>query len=143
MTTRQAYSGVARITIEEHLGRHLTSNECVHHVDEDITNNELSNLRLMSRSDHTSFHMLGNQKALDHTCPKEAKEKIAKLMLGNKRALGHKYIPTEDARERMSKAGLGNQRAAGTKRSQAEKDNISKKMKELRKEKFWSSKKES
>lgn len=42
-----------RYVMAAHLGRSLTGSEVVHHKDRDTTNNELDNLELMSRGDHT------------------------------------------------------------------------------------------
>lgn len=42
--------------MEKHLGRRLTPDEDVHHKDEDKTNNELSNLELMTHAEHTALH---------------------------------------------------------------------------------------
>ena len=40
----------------KHLGRKLGFNEIVHHKDEDRANNEIENLKLMSRSEHSKHH---------------------------------------------------------------------------------------
>lgn len=45
-----------RELVELHLGRTLSSNETVHHKDEDRGNNLLSNLEVMSRSAHGKLH---------------------------------------------------------------------------------------
>lgn len=47
---------LARKIVSEHIGRKLKSSEAVHHIDGDITNNDFSNLELMSISEHTTFH---------------------------------------------------------------------------------------
>lgn len=55
------YRRIARKTMEEHLDRKLTIDETVHHIDRDITNNIISNLRLFpSASEHHSFHALND-----------------------------------------------------------------------------------
>lgn len=43
--------------MEKHLGRYLTGDETVHHIDEDFTNNVISNLEVLTRSEHTILHM--------------------------------------------------------------------------------------
>jgi hypothetical protein len=45
-----------RWLMEQHLGRRLTSNEHVHHKDLSTDNNELSNLQLMTKSEHRRLH---------------------------------------------------------------------------------------
>lgn len=52
-----------RHIMEVHLGRSLTSNEVVHHIDENKHNNDLSNLVVMSRMEHTKMHMLHKTKS--------------------------------------------------------------------------------
>lgn len=44
------------VIYEEYLGRPLKVYECVHHKDHDAYNNDLSNLQLMTRSKHASYH---------------------------------------------------------------------------------------
>ncbi len=46
----------ARRVMERHLGRKLESFEHVHHEDEDYTNNRISNLKILSPSDHAKLH---------------------------------------------------------------------------------------
>lgn len=45
------------MVMEEHLGRRLLPGDVVHHKDEVKTNNELSNLVLMTHAKHSSEHM--------------------------------------------------------------------------------------
>ena len=52
---------VHRITMSEHLGRPLRSDEFVHHKDDDPSNNNLSNLEIMTNSEHRKLHVK-NQK---------------------------------------------------------------------------------
>lgn len=42
--------------MQDHIGRKLRKDEVVHHIDENRSNNDLSNLQLMTRSEHTSHH---------------------------------------------------------------------------------------
>ena len=46
-----------RRVVEEHLGRNLTSDEIVHHIDFDKSNNSIENLIIMDRSEHRSAHI--------------------------------------------------------------------------------------
>jgi hypothetical protein len=49
-----------RHIMEVHLGRRLASNEVVHHKDGNKRNNNLSNLEVMSLSEHSRMHMTGS-----------------------------------------------------------------------------------
>ena len=43
------------------IGRKLSPGECVHHIDRDRTNNDLSNLRLMTITEHALLHAVGDR----------------------------------------------------------------------------------
>lgn len=42
--------------MEQHLGRKLRSDEIVHHKDHNRANNDISNLEIMTRAEHTRLH---------------------------------------------------------------------------------------
>lgn len=46
-----------RLVMEKSLGRPLTKNEVVHHIDGNIQNNSIENLQLMSKGEHRSLHL--------------------------------------------------------------------------------------
>lgn len=50
---------LARLLMEEKLGRKLTSNEIVHHIDENPFNDKLDNLEVLTRSEHCITHRGG------------------------------------------------------------------------------------
>jgi transcription elongation factor Elf1 len=41
--------------MEQHLGRYLTNDETVDHIDRDFTNNNLNNLQILNRKEHTKL----------------------------------------------------------------------------------------
>lgn len=50
-----------RLVMAEKIGRYLTTDEHVHHIDGDVTNNHPDNLMLVSRSQHTRLHRLAGR----------------------------------------------------------------------------------
>lgn len=57
-----------RYVMECYLGRSLKKNEIVHHKDGDIYNNDISNLEVLSRSEHTHRHMEDRGYGKDNFC---------------------------------------------------------------------------
>lgn len=47
-----------RFVMQQHLGRSLQFNECVHHINGNKKDNRLENLEVISRSEHTKNHFL-------------------------------------------------------------------------------------
>lgn len=45
-----------RLVMEEYLGRQLSPNEVVHHINGDKTDNRVENLMVMSRDEHSKLH---------------------------------------------------------------------------------------
>jgi len=107
---------LARATMEEHLGRKLSTEEIVHHGDGDITNNNLDNLRLMSRSEHMKLHRpdigKNNRGRKGQPLLQETRDKISKALTGR--------IVSQETKNKVSEARLG------SKHSQKAKDKVSK-----------------
>lgn len=55
-----------RLVMEKHLGRYLTDDEVVHHIDHDKLNNKISNLQLLSKSEHRAIHNVEDKKGITH-----------------------------------------------------------------------------
>ena len=50
------YKGVHRLVMERHIGRKLSDDEIIHHLDGNKTNNSIENLVIVSRSEHIEIH---------------------------------------------------------------------------------------
>lgn len=48
-----------RLVMEAHLGRRLTTDEVVHHLNEDPSDNRVENLAVMSQTEHARLHTRG------------------------------------------------------------------------------------
>lgn len=62
-----------RAVVEQHLGRYLTTEEIVHHVNENKHDNSLPNLKVMSREEHTALHHPKAQPLIKLVCPECAR----------------------------------------------------------------------
>lgn len=49
-----------RLVMEKFLNRKLNFNEIVHHIDGNKSNNEISNLQILTRSEHSKLHYNSN-----------------------------------------------------------------------------------
>ena len=90
---------ISRLVVEEFLGRDLSSNEIVHHIDGDPLNNNLENLQVVTRAEHMQIHNTGRKYSKEHC------ENISKGLTG--------HFVSQEARDNMSKAKEGNQNALG------------------------------
>lgn len=60
--TRGANKGRGQhcVLMEHAIGRKLFIDECVHHIDGDRANNDIENLKVMTKSEHASLHATKN-----------------------------------------------------------------------------------
>ena len=84
-TTRDEH----RLIMERHLGRTLLTSEHVHHIDENKRNNQLSNLLLISNSDHAKEHLTGVPKT--ELCKQNLSNALKGKYIGE---YSHKHILT-------------------------------------------------
>lgn len=88
-----------RWIMEQTIGRKLNSDEIVHHIDGDKTNNDINNLEIISRADHSRLHQTGKRLS-DETRRKLSeslmgKPNLARRKLSNEQAehIRNVYIP--------------------------------------------------
>ncbi len=53
----------SRALMEAHLGRELSSDEIVHHVNEDPSDDRVENYELLSRAEHLALHRSGHDRS--------------------------------------------------------------------------------
>ncbi len=74
--THDNYMLEHRLVMEKYLGRHLKTEEVVHHIDGNRANNKLENLILFpTHSAHQSFKHTGESKYICKHCGKNQKDK--------------------------------------------------------------------
>lgn len=66
----------ARYLMEMHLRRKLLDNEDVHHIDEDKTNDSLTNLEVLTKDEHVDAHHVGRKDTYTVKCLLCDKDKI-------------------------------------------------------------------
>ena len=83
---RRQTKSYPRLIMEQHLGRELTEEETVDHINNDFTDDRIENLQLLSLAENASKAMIGREaKMYSFTCPycgKEA-EKFLNNVIGN------------------------------------------------------------
>lgn len=108
----------SRFIMEKHLGRVLKSDEVVHHIDRNIFNNKLKNLKVLSKGEHCRLHHLGTTRS------DETKKKLRAINLGRThseesrrkmREASLRKIFSDESRRRMKEAFLGRTHSDETK----------------------------
>ena len=59
-----------RVIVENKLNRLLRDSEDVHHIDEDKTNNNPENLKVLTKAEHTRLHLTKSIEDVSIKCPK-------------------------------------------------------------------------
>lgn len=89
-----------RYLVEQKIGRKLTTNDAVHHINCDHEDNRIENLQLMTRSDHAVLHGKqhkgredeGNFNKILLRIDDEFKKEIEALAKRNKRSLNSEIL---------------------------------------------------
>jgi hypothetical protein len=95
------YGLLHRYIYTQHFGE-IPKGMIIHHIDEDKTNNDINNLQMMTRSEHSSLHILGKniylcRKHFKHS--KQTKDKISKSHIGK--------TSTKETKMKMSESHKG------------------------------------
>ena len=88
-----------RFVWEQANGQKVPRNCVIHHLDGDIDNNELENLQLMTRKDHSRLHRLH---------PELANEKCARYYQKHKDACKRAYLSKRDRKRAQAALGIAN-----------------------------------
>lgn len=57
LATKEGYVMEHILVMEKHIGRYITRDEVVHHINENRSDNRIENLRLMTFKEHAKFHL--------------------------------------------------------------------------------------
>lgn len=90
------------LVMEKHLGRYLTDDEVVHHIDRNKLNNDISNLQLMSKCEHKRLHSGEERKKIDLQYAKSLLDKGYTMEQVSK----HLKISQQQLRKKFHKVGI-------------------------------------
>lgn len=67
--TKNGYVLYHRVVVENSIGRLLTDNEEIHHIDRNKHNNDISNLLLLTKEEHRELHKTRKNTYVELKCP--------------------------------------------------------------------------
>ncbi len=95
-----------RYVMECHLCRSLSSDEIVHHINGDTLDNRISNLRLLTASEHSRIEHLGKKQS------ERTRQKRSRSLIGNQNALDS--VRSKDFIENLKQKRTGTRQSPET-----------------------------
>ena len=92
----------SRVIMQRHLGRALSSDEIVHHINDDKLDDRIENLQVMSNSEHSTMHNIMRQSHLQF--PSQVLEKNSQWK-GDDASSQAKYMRGYRRRVQLVKGG--------------------------------------
>jgi hypothetical protein len=88
-----------RYVMEQFLNRKLERNEVVHHINGNRFDNRIENLKVMTKGEHSTIHNTGKSRT-GNKMPHRTQEQIEKY----RKAALNRHPPTEETKTKISKA---------------------------------------
>ena len=99
---KKGYVLYHRLIVEEHIGRYLSKEEVVHHIDFDKNNNNITNLQILNPTTHAEIHSRMERKVIDiYEAKRMIDNGVKRIEVANKFG-----ISTDTLRAKLKRYGL-------------------------------------